>query len=180
MCASIQNVKKMKAAHYSPIQKKWIEANQKQFYSMARKYIDIEISKAKKPKQIIKDDGLTPFERMNLRRALLIERATKSEKEFYELMDLLNVPYEKQYPIRLKGFLYFADAYLPDLCLVIEIDGRYHDTEKQRKMDDFRTLNLQKNGYIVERFRNEQVHDRIFIFETLCKHGLQINAYLYT
>ena len=165
----------MKASHYSPKQKAWIEANKKQFYTMARKYIDAQISK---PKATIKSDesGLSKFEVMNKRRTNLLSKLTKSELEFYSLMDMVNIQYEKQYPIRLNQFLFFADVYFPHLSLVIEIDGKYHDSKEQKKKDEFRTMILEKNGYKVCRFKNGQVHDRIFIFETLCNYGLKINA----
>jgi very-short-patch-repair endonuclease len=29
----------------------------------------------------------------------------------------------------------------------VEVDGDYHDDEGQRKIDEFRTVTLQKNGY---------------------------------
>lgn len=172
---------RMKAAHYSHKQKAWIEANQKQFYTMARKYIDAQLKKeqSKKPKAVKIDDGLTPFERMQKRRIELIEKSTPSELAFYELMDLLDVPYEKQYPIRLHGFLYFADIYFPQVQLVVEIDGKYHDTEKQKTKDYYRTLHLEQNGYKVRRFKNEDVDDINFIFTTLEVFGIKVDARLY-
>lgn len=166
----------MKAAHYSPKQKAWIEANKKQFYTMARKYIDAQIAKPKTPITKNEELGLSKFEVMNKRRSALLSKLTKSELEFYSLMDIVNIKYEKQYPIRLEQFLFFADVYFPHLSLVIEIDGKYHDSKEQKKKDDFRTMILEKHGYNVCRFKNGQVHDRIFIFETLCKYGLTINA----
>ena len=41
--------------------------------------------------------------------------------------------------------------------IVVEIDGGYHQTQKQQVLDDLRTEWLESKGYKVVRFTNEQV-----------------------
>jgi chorismate synthase len=53
-------------------------------------------------------------------------------------------------------------GYIPDfVCLekklIIEIDGGYHDSEAQQKLDEFRNRWLAENGYSIIRFTNEEV-----------------------
>lgn len=166
----------MKGAHFSPQQKRWIEANQKQFYTMARKYVDAQMAKAKP--FVIREKADT-FDKVLKRRNELIGKATKAEKDFYELLELMDIRFEKQYPIRLKRLLFFADAYIPDCVLVVEIDGGYHKKKDQQKADKWRTAMLEAGGYKVLRFENEQVKDRVFILSTLSDYGVQIEAHKY-
>ncbi len=41
--------------------------------------------------------------------------------------------------------------------LVIEVDGKYHDTSEQKELDEQRHNKLKGLGYTVIRFTNEQV-----------------------
>lgn len=52
---------------------------------------------------------------------------------------------------------YIVDFICMDKHLVIEVDGRYHNQEKQRMEDDTRTDFLNRHGYYVLRFTNEMV-----------------------
>lgn len=45
--------------------------------------------------------------------------------------------------------------------LVIEVDGEYHSTDEQKALDDLRTEYLNKIGFSVIRFTNEQVVNHI-------------------
>ena len=88
----------------------------------------------------------------------LIKNATKSELIFKELLDNNNIYYMFQ-----KGFIQgknyvIVDFYLPKLKLCIELDGGYHETEKQIKRD------LNKDNYLINerkfkvlRIKNEDV-----------------------
>ena len=52
---------------------------------------------------------------------------------------------------------FIADFYCPLANLVIEIDGGYHQTEEQQRLDKEREERLQAKGYNILRFTNEQV-----------------------
>jgi very-short-patch-repair endonuclease len=52
---------------------------------------------------------------------------------------------------------YVADFYCHQLKLVIEIDGEYHQTVEQKKLDKERTVNIEFQGLYVIRFTNGEV-----------------------
>ena len=52
---------------------------------------------------------------------------------------------------------FIADFVCLDSQLIIEVDGKYHDTEEQKKADEFRSDILNKLGYRILRFTNEEV-----------------------
>jgi len=52
---------------------------------------------------------------------------------------------------------YIADFACLEKSLVIEVDGGYHFTDEQMVQDAYRTEELEKTGFKVLRFRNEDV-----------------------
>ena len=55
---------------------------------------------------------------------------------------------------------YIVDFLLPDINVVIEVDGAYHAERQQEEDDERREQNLNKLNYNVIRFSNEEVlHD---------------------
>ncbi len=52
---------------------------------------------------------------------------------------------------------YIADFLLPDIKLIIEVDGAYHDERVQSEDDDIRERSLFDIGYNIIRFTNEEV-----------------------
>ena len=52
---------------------------------------------------------------------------------------------------------FIVDFFCPDCKLIIEVDGGYHSEPEQEYDDEQRTLWLEKMGYKVIRFSNEQV-----------------------
>lgn len=100
---------------------------------------------------------------LSTRAAEMADRPTHAEHAFreaflYHTKRLLDRNLRKwtihfQYPI---------PPYIPDfVCLerrlIIEVDGRYHDTPSQQARDASRTAHLTRMGYRVLRFRNEAV-----------------------
>ena len=61
--------------------------------------------------------------------------------------------FRRQHPIQ----SYIADFYCHKLKLIIEIDGGYHNSEKQIENDNERTEILEFNGLEVIRFSNKEV-----------------------
>lgn len=61
--------------------------------------------------------------------------------------------FRRQHPL----LNYVADFYCHQLKLVIEIDGEYHQTVEQKKLDKERTLNIEFQGLYVIRFTNSEV-----------------------
>lgn len=64
-----------------------------------------------------------------------------------------------QHPITTGRKLYFADIYLPDIRTIIECDGGYHSTAKQRRKDGNRSASIWRLGYHVVRLSNHDARD---------------------
>ena len=65
--------------------------------------------------------------------------------------------FRRQHPL----LNYVADFYCHQLKLVIEIDGEYHQTVEQKKLDKERTVNIEFQGLKLIRFTNEEVISNI-------------------
>jgi len=65
----------------------------------------------------------------------------------------LGVKFRRQVPIG----DYIVDFLDPKTKLIIEVDGEYHNSEEQRENDIIRTNYLNKHGYYVLRFTNNDV-----------------------
>ena len=52
---------------------------------------------------------------------------------------------------------YIADFAAPECMLIIEVDGAYHSESQQMYDDAIRTSSLEKSGFKVIRFSNEEV-----------------------
>jgi very-short-patch-repair endonuclease len=95
---------------------------------------------------------------------MLRKNQTESEKVFWQLTrnrGLFGKRILRQHPIR---FLYFgrkrffvADFYCPDKRLVIELDGKIHEFQKEH--DELRTYIIQQLGYQVVRVANQEILD---------------------
>lgn len=64
-------------------------------------------------------------------------------------------------PIRFRRQHIIGDYIVDFACLekklIIEVDGEYHSNDKQKEFDDLRTEYLNRLGFSVVRFTNEQV-----------------------
>ena len=56
---------------------------------------------------------------------------------------------------------YIADFICIEKNLVIEVDGGYHNTMEQMQDDTERTIDIEKTGYTVIRFTNEDVEKNL-------------------
>jgi very-short-patch-repair endonuclease len=65
---------------------------------------------------------------------------------------------------------YIADSVCVDARLIVELDGSQHGEELTRRSDHCRTEYLEKEGYRVLRFWNEELLDNIDgVLETIAK-----------
>jgi very-short-patch-repair endonuclease len=89
------------------------------------------------------------------RRKELRNNQTKAEQELWKYLraQQLGVKFRRQYSIG----NYIVDFYCHELRLIIELDGWVHGEEVNRKKDAIRQNKLESKGYIVKRYRNEQV-----------------------
>ena len=80
---------------------------------------------------------------------------TKSESMLWEALRNLNCGYHfrRQHPIG----DYIADFICLKKKLVVEVDGDYHNDPMQQQNDQMRTDYLERKGYTVIRFKNEEI-----------------------
>ena len=85
--------------------------------------------------------------------------ATEAEKVLWSMVkgNALGAKFLRQHIIQ----DYIADFVSLDSYLIIEVDGAYHFTSEQMQWDAYRTEELEKIGFKVIRFKNEEV-----LFET--------------
>jgi len=85
---------------------------------------------------------------------------TQAESLLWEALkgkQLDGLKFRRQHPVH----LYIADFYCHKLRLIIEIDGAYHNFEKQQLLDKQRTLDLESQGLKVIRFTNWEVENNL-------------------
>ena len=108
---------------------------------------------------------------------LLVEMAKQMRKEPTEAEKVLwinlktkalNLKFRQQHLIE----DYIVDFVCLEKKLIIEVDGEYHFTDEQIKLDDERTFVLNKKGYKVIRFKNEEVITNIQIVLNKIKEEL--------
>lgn len=142
------------------------EVEVKSFYPETKKRTDINFAS--------KDDMISYF------RQGLLTRLTESEKEAYELLDILGIEYIKQYPMVCGDKFYFADLFIPSKNLIVEIDGMYHKDKSVANRDRERSERIRSLGYKVIRYDNENIFNRVRFLSDLSKRGnLNIPSYMY-
>ena len=79
----------------------------------------------------------------------------------------LGYKFRRQHPIG----LFIADFVCLDRKLVVEVDGKYHETEEAQKYDAERTKYLESEGYEVLRFTNNEVRANVEqVIDTIREH----------
>ena len=108
----------------------------------------------------------------NTNRAKLIQTATKSERELIGFLKSEGIKYEFQKIFYYDSSYYIVDFYIPSAKLVIEVDGRYHDSSIQQRDDLLRTRRLKSICGVNEliRFANEELKNRDFVVSRLCEY----------
>lgn len=99
---------------------------------------------------------------------------TKAEKEFMSFVgEFKRIKTIFQKPFYICGKIYFADCYLPFYHCIIEVDGGYHNTDKQKLKDQKRTIYLNSYGIKVIRITNQEAIDHMKVASILYQiiHG---------
>lgn len=94
------------------------------------------------------------------RRRELRNNATKAERVLWRYLksrQLVGVIFRRQYNIG----EYIADFYVPQLRLVIEVDGSVHFTPEAKAYDQHRTDYFSSLGLLTVRFTNDEVFNAI-------------------
>ena len=87
---------------------------------------------------------------------------TKAEEIFEAWLYINKIRFSKQYPISIIDDNYIRHSYIIDFKVrnyCIELDGDYHNTNKQKLKDEKRNYLLNKVGYNVIRIPNEYVYN---------------------
>ncbi len=116
----------------------------------------------------------------------LRKNSTNAERIFWEQVrnrKFMGLKINRQFPIfhDLKGkeTFFIADFYCHEKKLVIEIDGKIHENQKEQDKERTQILNLL--GYKVIRFKNDEIEQNITeVLEELKQYiNLQINSPLF-
>lgn len=89
----------------------------------------------------------------------LMRNATKAEKLFKRKLSEHGIKHISQKPFFEKNVFCFADFFLPDYNIIVEIDGGYHNNFNQKCIDDFKDVYYKQQNFKVLRITNEQVQD---------------------
>lgn len=102
-------------------------------------------------------------------RVKLIQTATKAEKKFIGILKSNNIRYDFQKIFYYEDSYYIVDFFIPELRLVVEIDGRYHDSSKQQRDDQLRTRKLIALCDVrnVIRFTNDELENKSSVLSKL-------------
>ena len=90
---------------------------------------------------------------------MLRRRMTESEKILWEYLrhGINGCKFRRQHPID----IFIVDFYCHKAKLVIEIDGKSHDSATSKEYDTARTEELESFGLKVIRFTNKQVLEKV-------------------
>lgn len=84
----------------------------------------------------------------------LLNKSTSAEKSVCRILDMLGVKFIRQYKIQTPCKTYYIDVFIPYLRLAIEVDGKYHYTDKQKRLDANRSACIRKQGISIYRISN--------------------------
>lgn len=92
-------------------------------------------------------------------RCELLSHLTDAEKAAANNCARLGYKVVYQQPIITGRKIYFADIYLPELKTILECDGGYHYTTKQKRKDVNRSAGIWRLDYHVVRLNNHDARD---------------------
>lgn len=98
-------------------------------------------------------------ERFDRRRSELLEKSPSAEKAICMILSKMGFEYIRQYPIWTGRKKYYADIFIPKLKLVFEIDGAYHFTQNQKRLDENRSAGIRRLGFYVCRLSNKDARN---------------------
>lgn len=88
----------------------------------------------------------------------LLNKSTSAEKSVCRILSALNVQFIRQYPVRTARKCFYIDIYIPTLKLAIEVDGKYHFTDNQKRLDSNRSACLRRLGMHIYRINNSNAY----------------------
>lgn len=100
----------------------------------------------------------------------LLNKSTSAEKSVCRILSALNVQYIRQYPVRTARKSFYIDIYIPTLKLAIEVDGKYHFTDNQKRLDSNRSACLRRLGMHIYRINNSNAYSTNKVKKLLIKY----------
>ncbi len=88
----------------------------------------------------------------------LLSKSTSAEKAVCRTLSMIGVKFIRQYPVKTSRKMFYLDIYIPALRLAIEVDGKYHYTDKQKRLDANRSACIRRMGIHVFRIDNPMAH----------------------
>lgn len=88
----------------------------------------------------------------------LLNKSTSAEKSVCRILSALNVQFIRQYAVRTARKCFYIDIYIPTLKLAIEVDGKYHFTDNQKRLDSNRSACLRRLGIHIYRINNSNAY----------------------
>lgn len=96
--------------------------------------------------------------------------ATYAEINMADILIRHQVKFIHQCPFVFDGKIYFADFFIPDRRLVIEVDGEYHYENTQRDKDRARDIEFKSRKIDVVRVSNNETKDAKRLFLRLSRY----------
>lgn len=155
--------------------KKWMQSkgitpkekrNKLDLYNVKNYYSDIDYINRLLVKQSTKEwIEITMYEHR--------ARANAYEHNFAEFLIDKKVNFIHQAPFVFGGKIYFADFFIPDKHLVVEIDGDYHNGPSQYHYDKVRTACFDSVKIRTERISNHTTTNKEALALILSKYGIK-------
>ena len=102
------------------------------------------------------------------------QQATEAEKILWKHLrnrKLKGFKFRRQSPVA----DFVADFFCVECNLVVEVDGKYHESIEQRQYDEGRTYELSELKIRVVRFTNDEVCKNIrFVLKEIAKHLIPV------
>lgn len=105
----------------------------------------------------------------------LLNKSTSAEKSVCRILDKLGVKFIRQYKIQTPRKTFYIDIYVPALNACIEVDGKYHFTDKQKRLDSNRSACIRRMGLSVIRICNTDAYSAKSVKSMLQRHILRQN-----
>lgn len=103
----------------------------------------------------------------------LMKNSTKAELSVFWKLHKSKIKFLYQAPFLFKTNIYFADFYLQDKNLILEIDGEYHETQEQKANDRKRDSDFKKHGIKTVRIPNNVALDGRKLSKALKNAGIE-------
>jgi very-short-patch-repair endonuclease len=94
-------------------------------------------------------------EQKKKQRRMLRNNTTHSEYVLWQELRKQKLGYKFRRQVSIGAFI--VDFYCHELRLIIEVDGWVHEEEYQKEYDERRQFWLEKRGYMIIRFLNDEV-----------------------